>query len=61
MGKIQLSVTVENGKGSFGAQMDKANLVELTLASAKLDILKAKMTQQIEKAMNAQSDIRFEK
>lgn len=61
MGKIQITIGVENGHGSFGCQIDKANLAELTLASAKLDIMKGKLTTQIEKAMNAQSNVHFEK
>ena len=61
MGKIQISIAVEDGKGSFGCQIDRANLAELTLASAKLDIMKAKLTTQIEQTMNAQSNLHFEK
>ena len=61
MGKVHITIGVENGQGSFGCQIDRANLAELTLASAKLDIMKAKITTQIEKAINAQSNVHFEK
>jgi len=60
MGKVQITINVDNGKGSFGCTMQHASLTELTLANAKLDIMKQKIVSQIEKAMNSQSNVQFE-